>query len=101
MIDANGNGVTFGQNSKETLKWNIITSSKSPRKDDDFGITAGGLPGKGNVAEHNDVYGNEGYEGEGTNIVLEEVPSEDVLLTGTSKKTRNTPMPARTNTNRR
>jgi hypothetical protein len=82
VIDANGNGVTFGSNSKETLKWNIITSSKSPRKDDDFGITAGGLPGKGNVAEHNDVYGNEGYAGEGTNIVLEEVPSEDVLLTG-------------------
>jgi hypothetical protein len=80
VIDANGNGVTFAENSDETLKWNLITSSKSPRKDDDFGITVGGSVGKGNVAEHNDVWGNEGYSGEGPNIALEGAPSEDLLL---------------------
>jgi hypothetical protein len=82
VIDANGNGVTFAENTKETLKWNIITSSKSPRKDDDFGIYTGGSVGKGNVAEHNDAYGNEGWTGEGPNIELEGIPSENVLASG-------------------
>jgi hypothetical protein len=79
VIDGNGNGVTFAENKKETLKWNLLTNSKSPRKQDDFAIYTGGSVGKGNVAEHNDAYGNEGWTGEGPNIELEGIPSENVL----------------------
>lgn len=72
VIDGNGNGITFGSNTKDVAKWNLITNSKSPRKDDSFGITSFSS-GEGNAAEHNDVFGNEGFSGSGPNIETEKV----------------------------
>jgi hypothetical protein len=72
VIDGNGNGITFGSNTNDVAKWNLITNSKSPRKDDSFGITSFSS-GEGNAAEHNDVFGNEGFSGSGPNIETEKV----------------------------
>jgi hypothetical protein len=58
VIDGNGNGIAYGTNTNETARWNIITNSTSPRKELSFGISQF-EPGKENVAEHNDVSGNE------------------------------------------
>ncbi|HEY5287000.1 MAG TPA: right-handed parallel beta-helix repeat-containing protein [Solirubrobacteraceae bacterium] len=79
VIDANGNGVTFGSNTHESVKWNIITNSTSPRKYDSFGITSF-VAGEGNLAEHNDTFGNEGYSGEGPNIEIEPEEVKNVSL---------------------
>lgn len=59
VLDANGAGVWFGDNTNNLVKRNIVTNSGSPRGAVDFGLGAF-QPGSGNVAEENCLYGNTG-----------------------------------------
>ncbi|HME04095.1 MAG TPA: right-handed parallel beta-helix repeat-containing protein [Solirubrobacteraceae bacterium] len=62
VIDHNGAGVWFGDDTDDVVAWNIVTNSTSPREGEDYGI-GGAYPGAGNVAKHNCLYGNLGEEG--------------------------------------
>jgi Ni/Co efflux regulator RcnB len=57
IIDHNGAGVWFGDDSNDLATWNIITNSTSPRRADDYGIGSY-EPGSGNVASDNCLDGN-------------------------------------------
>jgi len=57
IIDHNGAGIWFGDNTNDRAAWNIITNSTSPRRVDDYGIGSN-EPGSGNVASDNCLDGN-------------------------------------------
>lgn len=65
VIDRNGAGVWFGNDTNDVVSHNIITNSGSPRGVADVGIGANG-PGSGNVATENCLYGNAGGEVSGS-----------------------------------
>lgn len=58
VIDSNGAGLWFGNDTNDVVKRNIVTNSNSPRGAVDNGLGAF-EPGSGNVANENCVYGNE------------------------------------------
>jgi hypothetical protein len=57
LIDHNGAGIWFGDDSNDRAAWNIVTDSTSPRGVADYGIGSD-YPGSGNVAEDNCLGGN-------------------------------------------
>jgi hypothetical protein len=67
IIDGNGNGITFGNDKKDTAQWNIITNSSlddhgskcEPKGCDDFATAAFDTEEKGGDSfEHNCTYNN-------------------------------------------
>jgi len=58
VIDGNGNGVTFAGDTNVTVKWNIITNSRSPLGFMDYGADSY-YPGSGGVLANNCFGGNE------------------------------------------
>lgn len=61
VIDRNGAGVWFGNDSNDVVSHNIITNSSSPRGVADVGIGSNG-PGANNSAVENCLYNNAGGE---------------------------------------
>ena len=57
VLDHNGAGIWFGDDTNDRAAWNIITNSTSPRGAVDYGIGSY-EPGSGNVATDNCLDGN-------------------------------------------